>query len=262
MNAGAGDWDEKRRYTAPALDKGLDVIELLATSSSPMTLTQIGNRLDRSTNMIFRMIQALEYRGYIEQEGTTDGYVLTDKIFSLGVQQLKPSSLIELALPVMRRLSSAIGQSCHLSLYNMGEMVVVARIESSDELGFSVRVGHRRGMVQSASGAVLYAFQPEEVRRSWERSFEPPLTDEQLADWRAQAEEIRRHQVALTPSRFVASVTAISSPIMRGDAAMAVLTVAFIEKVHSRVSRDQAADQVLLAARSITNRLGQADGYV
>jgi len=117
-------------------------------------------------------------------------------------------------------------------------------------------------MVQSASGAVLYAFQPEEVRRSWERSFEPPLTDEQLADWRAQAEEIRRHQVALTPSRFVASVTAISSPIMRGDAAMAVLTVAFIEKVHSRVSRDQAADQVLLAARSITNRLGQADGYV
>ena len=36
------------RYRAPALEKGLDILELLAAESVPMTLTRIVNRLGRS----------------------------------------------------------------------------------------------------------------------------------------------------------------------------------------------------------------------
>jgi len=100
MNDEEGD----RRYKAPALEKGLDILELLATTSSPMTLTAIVNDLDRSHGELFRMVQVLEFRGYIEQDPAADGYLLTDRLFSLGIQRPKTHSLIEVALPVMRQL--------------------------------------------------------------------------------------------------------------------------------------------------------------
>ena len=254
--------DDDRRYKAPALEKGLDILELLATTSSPMTLTAIVNELGRSHGELFRMVQVLEYRGYIEQDPSAEGYLLTDRLFSLGMQRPKTHSLVEVALPVMRQLAQELGQSCHLALHTLGEMVVVARMESSEQLGFSVRVGYRRPLVKAASGAVLYAFQPEDVRRRWEKLLSPPLSEPELAAWRAHADEIRQRRVELTPSRFVAGVTDISAPVMRGGAAAAALTVPFLEKLGPQVSQEEAAKQVREAATRIADQLIESDSRI
>jgi DNA-binding IclR family transcriptional regulator len=256
------DAEDDRRYKAPALEKGLDILELLATSSSPMTLTAIVNQLGRSHGELFRMVQVLEFRGYIEQDLSADGYLLTDRLFSLGMQRPKTHSLVEVALPVMRQLAQDLGQSCHLALHTLGDMVVVARMESSEQLGFSVRVGYRRPMVKAASGAVLYAFQPDDVRRRWEEMFTPQLDDKALAAWRAHADEIRQREVELTPSHFVAGVTDISAPVMRGGVAAAALTVPFLDKLGPQVSKEEAAQRVRAAALSIADQLIESDSRV
>lgn len=59
--------DSERKYRAPALEKGLDILELLARNSSPMTTSQMACALGRSVSELFRMVLALEYRGYIAQ---------------------------------------------------------------------------------------------------------------------------------------------------------------------------------------------------
>src|ERR671924_391759 len=53
------------RYRAPALEKGLDVIELLAAEKSPLNLSAISQRLGRSAGELFRMLQVLEFKGFI-----------------------------------------------------------------------------------------------------------------------------------------------------------------------------------------------------
>jgi DNA-binding IclR family transcriptional regulator len=208
------------------------------------------------------MVQVLEFRGYIEQDPSADGYLLTDRLFSLGMQRPKTHSLVEVALPVMRQLAQDIGQSCHLALHSLGDMVVVARMESSEQLGFSVRVGYRRPLVKAASGAVLYAFQPEDVRRRWEKLLNPPLSEKELETWRAHADDIRQRKVALTPSQFVAGVTDISAPVMRGDIAAAALTVPFLEKLGPQVPREEAAERVQQAALSIADQLIESDSRI
>lgn len=254
---------DDRRYRAPALEKGLDILELLATTASPLTLTAIVNLLGRSHGELFRMVQVLEYRGYIEQDAATDGYLLTDRLFSLGMQRPKTHSLVEVALPVMRELAQDLGQSCHLALHSRGEIVVVARMESSEQVGFSVRVGYRRSLVKAASGAVLYAFQPDNIRRRWELLFDPQLNQSELAGWRAYADQIRERKVELTPSRFVAGVTDISAPVMRGDVAAAALTVPFLEKtVGQQISKEEAAKRVLAAASHISDQLIESDSRI
>jgi DNA-binding IclR family transcriptional regulator len=162
----------------------------------------------------------------------------------------------------MRQLAQDIGQSCHLALHSLGDMVVVARMESSEQLGFSVRVGYRRPLVKAASGAVLYAFQPEDVRRRWEKLLNPPLSEKELETWRAHADDIRQRKVALTPSQFVAGVTDISAPVMRGDIAAAALTVPFLEKLGPQVPREEAAERVQQAALSIADQLIESDSRI
>src|SRR5215470_16120210 len=122
------DGETSRRYRAPALEKGLEILELLAREASAMPVSAIAQRLGRSTNELFRMMQVLQYRGFIQQE-PGGGYRLTDKLFSLGMEQPRTRNLLEVALPAMRQLAVMIGQSCHLAVHSKGQIVVIARME-------------------------------------------------------------------------------------------------------------------------------------
>src|SRR5690349_16681852 len=50
------------RYAVPALEKGLDILELLASSPTGLNLTAIASGLGRSTGEIYRILQFLEAR--------------------------------------------------------------------------------------------------------------------------------------------------------------------------------------------------------
>src|ERR1700675_4903352 len=69
------------RYAVPALDRGLDVIELLAREIDGLTLNEIARLLGRTSSELFRTLNALCRRGYIGQDG--DRYSLTLKLFEL-----------------------------------------------------------------------------------------------------------------------------------------------------------------------------------
>lgn len=254
--------ENNSRYRAPALEKGLDVLELLAAETEPMTLTAIVKELGRSHGELFRMVQVLEHRGYIEQESGGEGYRLTDRLFSLGMQQPRTRTLLEIALPVMRQLAEAVGQSCHLAMHSLGDIVVVARIESAELLGFSVRIGYRRPVPKSASGCVLYAFQPDDVRRRWETMFNSHVPKDELAKFRAQADSIRERRVLMTPSRFVVGVTDISAPVMRGGMAAAALTVPYLNKLQASTPPEETAELVRDAADRISAQLVESDSRI
>lgn len=163
--------DDGRKYKAPALEKGLDILELLASTAEPMTTSQIAAKLGRSVSELFRMVLALEYRGYIvPSDDGRDGYILSNKLFTLGIARAPTKTLLEEALPVMSALSREIGQSCHLAVISGDQIVVVGRIESPGDLGFSVRVGYRRPMVKAASGRILFGFQAEDTQEIMRQS--------------------------------------------------------------------------------------------
>ena len=46
----------KKVYSAPALEKGLDLLELLSSEVDGLNITEITTRLDRSGGELFRML--------------------------------------------------------------------------------------------------------------------------------------------------------------------------------------------------------------
>jgi DNA-binding IclR family transcriptional regulator len=245
------------RYRAPALEKGLDVIELLAAEKTPLNLSVISQRLGRSSGELFRMLQVLEFKGFITTPENGSGYVLTNKLFALAMAQAPVCSLVESALPIMRRLTREIGQSCHMAVASEDQIVVIARIERPGDLGFSVRIGYRREITRAASGLVLFAYQNDEVRRAWLKRCRLKGEVAESFVERANAVHARGHHEA--DSDFVRGIVDLSAPILRGDAAVAALTCPFVHSNPLVMSMDQAIECIRAAARQISEAIVHGD---
>jgi DNA-binding IclR family transcriptional regulator len=259
-NDAVGDEEGKPLYTAPALEKGLDILELLARQEHPLTASAIVQKLGRSTGELFRMIQVLERRGFVAQNN--GGFTLTSRLFEMGLERPPIRNLIEIALPVMRRLSAETGQSCLLAFQSLGDMVVVARMESPEQIGFTVRVGYRKPLHHTTSGATLYAFQPPEMRAEWEKLFHPAPTRAALAEFRASCDQIRERGYAELPSGYIDGITDLSAPILRGDRTAAAIAIPFVHSKGASLSKDDVIVALRDAASSIMAELVLSDGRV
>src|ERR1700688_5330695 len=154
----------RNRYTAPALEKGLDILELVASVSEALTHSEIASRLGRTLTEVFRMLVCLEERGYISRTSSDERYQLTLKLFEIVHHHHPLQRLIAQARPLVQRVASNTGQSCHLAMLNHAEVVVVAQFEAPGIMGFSVHLGANIDLLNTASGHVILAFQSEEVR--------------------------------------------------------------------------------------------------
>ncbi|HEX7326427.1 MAG TPA: IclR family transcriptional regulator [Rhodanobacteraceae bacterium] len=242
------------KYRAPALDKGLDILELLAGTSEPLTMTGIASAIGYSKGEIFRMLQVLEERGYIAR-AEESGYVLTNQLFRLGMERPPIKSLVEAALPVMHRLARDTSQPCHLVVASGEQMVVIARIDPPGDIGFVVRVGHRLPLSQSTSGAVLFAFQSEETRTHWLELMRAAGTLARRKHFVDQADGIRAQGYATLPSGDVDGVTDLSAPVLRHGVAVGALTIPFVERRPAKVAMKAALEHLRKAVADVSNEL-------
>ena len=245
------------RYRAPALEKGLDVIELLAAEKSPLNLSAISQRLGRSSGELFRMLQVLEFKGFITTADNGSGYVLTNKLFALAMAQAPVRSLVETALPIMRKLSQDIGQSCHIAVASEDQIVVITRIERPGDLGFSVRIGYRREIARATSGLVLFAYQADEVRRTWLKRCR--LKGEAADSFVERADVVRSRGHHEAASDFVRGIVDLSAPILRGETAVAALTCPFVHSNPLIMEMPQAVEHIRAAARQISAEIVHGD---
>ncbi|MEG3768481.1 IclR family transcriptional regulator [Alteromonas sp. 14N.309.X.WAT.G.H12] len=223
---------KKRSYSAPALEKGFEILELLAELQKPMSLTQISATLDRSKSEIYRMIAALEMRGYLARNEGGDYFHITNKLFDLGMKVPPVGTLVEAAFPVMHRLSADIMQSCHIAVANQERMVVIARVDSPASVGLSVRVGHHLDLHQTASGHVLLAWMPEVQRETAFKIIADKNPNFDQAACEKSIQDVHEKGHARVNSAIVPSLIDLSFPIYMGNSehAIACLTVPYLEE--------------------------------
>lgn len=243
------------KYRAPALDKGLDIIELLATAHKPLSIADISAGVGRSRGEIFRMLQVLEERDYISRGEGDTGYSITPRLFRLGMEQPPVRNAVETALPVMHRLAMEIDLSCHLVVPSAEQIVVIARVDPPGDVGLVVRIGHRRPLSQSASGHVLLAWQHDEVRERWLAMIEKHEPDVDRKKLLKSIKLIRAQGYASVASREVDGVTDLSAPVMEHGQAMCALTVPFIERRSASVHIDTALEYLQQATGDISHAL-------
>lgn len=153
----------KPDYSVPALEKGLNILEALSACPSPLTLSALARMLKRGNNEIFRMLNFLEERRYILRDDA-GAYRLSLRLFQIAHAHNPVRSLIEAAEPAMRELVSATSESCHLSVLEGAEIIVLSSVECPLPVRLSIAVGARFDAVKTISGRALLASLPETQR--------------------------------------------------------------------------------------------------
>ena len=247
----------KRYYPTPALEKGLDILELFAATPEGMTVSEVARRLNRTMSEIFRMLLCLEHRGYLAQSSNKDRYHLTLKLYRLGQEHPPTKRMVTEALPIMHWLAHQLRQSCHLGVLDGGHVVILAQVDSPESTGFYVKVGSKVDLMHAATGHVILAHQTEDATeraiQEWTRETQkkkPTDLDDHLAKIRARGHERRA-------SYEVTGVVNISFPVLNSQGnAIAGLTVPYVKRIEDSIGIPQIVDALGEASRQISEAMG------
>ncbi len=250
--------EEANGYSAPALEKGLDILEALCQCENGLTQQEIAIRLGRNLGEIYRMLNCLVERKYVANVGNT--YTITSKLFQLSHYHPPTYRLLTEALPIMESLSRQISFPCDLRVYNNGSLTVIASIQPPNGLGFMTRVGSEIEVAPSASGLVLLAFQDPIIREIRIKESLPNKPEQEIEAFRNSLQEVTEKGFASIKSKQFAGLHAIAFPIldMNGNA-VAAITVPMLARIDGTIQFTEKQVEELLreSVSNLSNKIAK-----
>lgn len=236
------------RYRAPALDKGLEILELLAGVDGGLSQAEIAKQLGRSPNELYRMLDTLVRRGYVERiDG--DRYAMTLKMFGLAQLHAPTRRLVNFASPLMRELAAATRQANQLVVFDRGHAVVVSQQEAPGYWGISIRVGSHISLIDTGSGHILLAYAPAERRQAMVDENSENAGRKITAELSKRLDVVRDQGFENMASAQTLGVYNLSAPVLAADGtAIAALTIPYIGLVNTENAPDMSACISLLVS--------------
>lgn len=241
---------EGGRYRAPALDKGLDILELLAASSEGLTQAEVAKGLGRGPNEIYRMLDTLVRRGYVIRSGEGDRYILSLRLLVLADMHPPRRRLLDAAEPRMRAFTRRAEQSIHLGVIEEGDVIITSSFSAPGNWRLALRPGSTVGLFNTGSGLAMAAFQRPEARLRLYR--EHVLVAGEAAmpyeEFEKQTAEIRKLGYFSAPSGAVVGAVNISCPILDPQGvAIAALTCPYLRRIDGYVSPNEEETLAMVA---------------
>ncbi|MCY4300545.1 MAG: IclR family transcriptional regulator [Aestuariivita sp.] len=249
--------DQQEKYRAPALEKGLDIIELLSLHADGLSRGDIAKALNKSNSEIYRMLSTLVRRGYVLRS-VDDLYSLSLRMFALSQRHPPIQRLLEAATPRMRAASEKAWQSCHLAVENNADIVVIASAESPGNWSLALRPGTIIGLGNTSAGRILAAFRTDQgieelLKRHRLATGEPELKH---AEFLSHISRVRTWGYERMKSETAVGVTNLAYPILSNERhAVAVVVCPFLERIDElKVPSVEEAHEIFSElARSLSN---------
>jgi len=247
----------KRRYPTPALEKGLDILELFAHEPSGLTKSDVARRLNRTVSEIFRMLLCLEERGYISRADDDDRFTLSLKIFRMALEYPPTKRLVSEALPIMQEMVHELKQSSHLGVLEGGHVVIIAQADSPVSPGFYVKAGSIVDLMHAATGHVILAHIPQEQRNRAVELWQHQTGNRVPKDLEEHLEKIREQGYEERDSYQIRGVINITYPVLdESGNAVAALTVPYLARLEDPTTPKTVRAALREASLKLTEAVG------
>jgi len=254
---------DTNKYSVPALEKGLDILEVLADKSQPVSLTELARHMARTPSELFRLLAVLEARGYVNKNASNGAYTLSLKLYSLAHQHLPEHHLLDAATAPMERFASETHESCHISVLRFGKMYVLKEALTPGQIRLSIATGGQLPLLGTSSGRLLLAYQPPAVRmafleaepeyRSWSKA--------QKQAFLSKLEEIRTNGLSASENENHIGVRDAAVPVGMGELGLiAALASTWLIAVSNPAHVDLIVQKLQTCARSIAMAMGLQAG--
>lgn len=251
---------EAGRYGAPALDKGLDILEHLSRERLPLSQLEIARALDRTPGEIYRMLMCLEERGYVIRDEGTGKFRLTLRLYELGHRQNATTLLRRAARLPMESLADEVGQACHLSVLSGRMLLVMMERIPLCKVCLAVGEGSRIPVLRTTSGKLLMAKWPEEETLEFLNQLEDftSLSKAKREELLGELSELRHASHLHAPSGMTEGVADIAVPVGEpGSEVAGALVISYLSGTrHAEQLARKYLDALLQSATEMNRNLG------
>ena len=143
--------------------KAIALIEFMAESEEPLRVSDLARKFGWPKSNVHQMLNTLLKLGWVQKNERNSHYELKLRIWQLGVgvqSRLRPNTV---ALPHMRTLADATGETVHLSVFEKDHVVYVDQIESVHPVRAYSRIGGIGPVHCTATGKAMLAFQTSDI---------------------------------------------------------------------------------------------------
>lgn len=250
---------EKNKTQAPAVDNAIAIIDLIAASAFPLTLSEICKQTNIPAASAHRVINSLLQHQMVSADPRRKrAYSVGSRIFEVASTVFSKQSLIPFFYPIAEILKNEIHQPIFLSVPVGNQMVVVSKVEPAVSNAFEIYIGQTISMHASASGKMLLSMHSSEFRDNY-FSLDSVKNVLSMQEKEGVLEELNRAArlgYSVSNGDFEGRISTIAAPVMNlRNEPVAAIGVAIKSAAFDPPEARQYSKNLVQAARQLSSRI-------
>lgn len=253
---------EKNKYSAPAVERAMEILEIMVQRNRSFTATEMAGILDVSVNSVFRIFIELERKNYVLKDPSDSSYELTPKLYYMGTALKERISIINAARTYMKRLFRTVNATVVLTTLNEEyQTVVVDQLVSKQPIKFVSTVGFAYDTYVSAMGKAMLANMPsEDIEHYIEETELKKITEHTITDkevFRAELKKVKNEGVGYDREESNPGLICVASPIFSAGGKLegAIGITGFVFQM-TEEQLDKDVEHIKKQARDLSESLG------
>jgi DNA-binding IclR family transcriptional regulator len=245
----------------PAVEQASRILLALAQGSTArMSLTEICSAVGIHKSKGYSILNTLQHFAFVQRAPHDKTYSLGPGLLFLSNRVLAGLDVREVAAPFLYELSRETNSTAFLGLISDNNVFAVARDEGTQDIGITIRLGHRFPLAWGAHGKAIAAFLPEAERAKLLESSklyfhgDPSRFDPQRLE--REMDDCRKTGFAVDLGDMKTGVRAVASPVF-GPGGKLVGSLAIVGTFPRSFAKGYGSD-VATAARKLSELIGGA----
>lgn len=255
---------KKPNQLIKSLDRALDILELIVGKENGMGVTEISRELDIHKSTVYRLLDTLKFRGYLEKNEDNHKYIAGINLFELSSKVLNDIDSRMRVRPYLEELMEKTKETIHLGILDEGEVIYLDKVESTATIRMYSQVGKRVPAHSTSLGKAIMAHIKEEKvkdilkEKGMEAKTKNTITE--LAQFLKHLNQVRKQGYAVDDEEQEEDIRCIAGPIFnhRGEIVAAFSISAPITRM-TEERMDVLAELVVEYSNKMSRSLGYSN---
>lgn len=262
MSGAAPEGKQVKSEGARTVGRVLRALELLASQSTPLRLTDIARELEVPTSSAHALLQQLIKHDYARVLADDRRYIQGARLVLLGSRVRAGLKIVKEARSIIEDLAAATGENVYLGVCQARGIVYADSVEAESGVVARFQLGNLRPLHATSPGKIFLAFSGSS------ESLDSLLGQGKLASitrytktnrdvLKQEIRTVRERGFAINEQEAVEGAFGISAPVFDADASLAGCVTLGLPEFRFKDARNGAINRVVAAAKDVSLRLGQ-----
>lgn len=201
-----------------ALEKALDVLEVIGMSAEGMGQTELASQLQLPRTTVYRLLATLVARGLVRRDPQRKVYCLGLRCFEMARKAYAMPDLVSAAALELRALRDITGETSYLATLDGREVISLERCDGAHSQRSAAQLGQRKPVHCTSQGKAILSAMPDAMRDALIRELTlkdlTPLTITDRRRLQAEIRIVKARGYAIDDEEIVLGVRCVGAAIV------------------------------------------------